>query len=183
MNKLYDVIVIGLGAMGSAALYQLSLKGSNVLGLEQFPLLHEMGSSHGDSRIYRQAIGEGSFYTPLAVRSLEIARKLERLTNLDLFTRTGVMIMVSSSGSSSLHGNDDFLGETIRSAEEHHIYHHALSQAGIRTISSQFNLIGDEVGYYEREAGFLRPENCIRAQLSQALIRGARYTVKKKLLV
>ena len=173
MSKIYDAIVVGLRAMGSAALYQLSLRTSNILGLEQFSLFHEMGSSHGDSRVYRQAIGEGSFYAPLVIRSLEIAKKLEHRTNLELFTRTGGLIMASPSVNSSLHGSKDFLGETIRSAQEHAIYHEALDLAGIKNISSQFNLLGDEMGYYERGAGFMRPENCIRAQLSQALLNGA----------
>ncbi len=182
MNKPYDAIVIGLGAMGSAALYQLSLKTSNVLGLEQFSLFHELGSSHGDSRIYRQAIGEGLFYTPLAIRSLEIVKKLERLAHLDLFTRTGAIIMASSPGSSVLNGSSDFIGEAIRSARAHSIYIEALDLAGIRNLSSQFNLLGEEVGYYEHGAGFLRPENCIKAQLSQALLNGAQIHSEEKVI-
>lgn len=182
MKKPYDTIVVGLGAMGSAALYQLSLRTSNVLGLEQFSLFHEIGSSHGDSRIYRQGIGEGSFYAPLAIRSLEIAKKLEHRTNLNLFTRTGGLIMASPSVNSSLHGNEDFLGETIGSAQEHAVYHEVLDSIGIKNISPQFNLFGDETGYYERGAGFMRPENCIRAQLSQALINGAQIHSEEKVL-
>lgn len=182
MSKIYDAIVIGLGAMGSAALYQLSLKTRNALGLEQFSLFHEIGSSHGDSRIYRQAIGEGSFYTPLAIRSLEIAKKLEHRTNLELFTRTGGLVMTSSSVNSSLHGNDDFVGEAIRSAQVPGIYLEIVDPISIRNISSQFNLFGDEVGYYEYGAGFMRPENCIRAQLSQALLNGAQIHSEEKVI-
>lgn len=182
MSKPYDVIVIGLGAMGSAALYQLSLRTTNILGLEQFSLSHELGSSHGDSRIYRQGIGEGSFYSPLAIRSLEIAKKLEHITNLSLFTRTGGLIMASPSLNSSVHGSKDFIGETVRSAQEYAIYHETPDLDGIKIISSQFNLLGDEVGYYERGAGFMRPENCIKAQLSRALLNGAQIHSEERVI-
>jgi sarcosine oxidase len=74
----YDVIVIGLGATGSAAAYQLAKRGHRVLGLDRHAPPHAFGSSHGDTRITRCAIGEGAHYSPLAMRSHEIWRELER---------------------------------------------------------------------------------------------------------
>lgn len=145
-------------------------------------MFHETGSSHGDSRIYRQATGEGSFYTPLAIRSLEIIKKLEHRTNFNLFTRTGVIILADSSGNVSLHGNKDFIGETIRSAQTYGIYHEILDSKGVGNISPHFNISDDGVGYYERGAGFLRPDNCIKAQLSQALLNGAQIHSKEKVI-
>ena len=72
MNKTFDVIVVGLGAMGSATLYQLSKRGATVLGIDQFNPPHNMGSSHGESRIIRQVNGEGTDYFPLVERAYEI---------------------------------------------------------------------------------------------------------------
>ena len=65
----YDTVVLGLGAMGSAALYQLAKRGRKVLGLDQHSPPHALGSSHGDTRITRLACGEGAQYTPFAERS------------------------------------------------------------------------------------------------------------------
>ena len=70
----FDAIVIGLGAMGSAALYQLAKRGARVAGFDRFSPPHDQGSSHGDTRITRLAIGEGEHYTPLVKRSHEIWR-------------------------------------------------------------------------------------------------------------
>ena len=76
----YETIVLGLGAMGSAALYHLAGQGGRVLGLDRFAPPHPYGSTHGDTRITRQAIGEGAAYAPLVLRSYELWRALERET-------------------------------------------------------------------------------------------------------
>jgi sarcosine oxidase len=70
MVKKFDTIVVGLGAMGSAAVYQLAKRGNKVLGLDRFSPPHASGSSHGESRIIRQAIGEGEEYVPLSRRHI-----------------------------------------------------------------------------------------------------------------
>ena len=72
----YQTIVLGLGAMGSAAAYQLAKRGQRVLGLDQFVPPHAQGSSHGETRVTRQAIGEGEQYTPLSLRSIENAKRI-----------------------------------------------------------------------------------------------------------
>lgn len=180
--KTYDVIVVGLGAMGSAVLYQLSKRGIKALGIDQFSPPHNFGSSHGDTRITRQAIGEGSFYTPLALRSYEIWRELEAQTGLDLLTVTGGLIMSSSLDSHYLHGNKDFLGETISAAKKYGISHGVFSAYDIQTRFPQFNLVGDEEGYYEPMAGFLRPENCVKANLMVAQQLGAKISVCDKVI-
>ena len=73
----FETIVIGLGAMGSAALYQLSQRGNKILGIDRFTPPHRQGSTHGETRITRQAIGEGEEYVPLSLRSYEIWDELE----------------------------------------------------------------------------------------------------------
>ena len=80
MVKKFDTIVCGLGAMGSAAVYQLAKRGNKVLGLDRFSPPHANGSSHGESRIIRQAIGEGEEYVPLVLRSYELWREIENET-------------------------------------------------------------------------------------------------------
>src|ERR1700712_5261833 len=107
MDK-YDVVILGMGAMGSAAAYQLAKRGAKVLGLDQFAPPHARGSSHGDTRITRLAIGEGAHYTPLALRSHEIWREIEKETGADLLTVTGGLILSSSNRTGMLHVDDFF---------------------------------------------------------------------------
>src|ERR1041385_5071739 len=100
--KQCDVLVLGLGAMGSAAVYQVAKRGAKAIGLDRFAPPHDLGSSHGDSRITRLAIGEGGAYSPLAMRSHEIWRDIESQTGADLMRRTGGLIMTSPSKTSVL---------------------------------------------------------------------------------
>ena len=86
MEDKFDTIVIGLGAVGSASLFHLAKRGNRVLGIDQFSPPHHYGSTHGESRIIRQAIGEGAAYTPLAQRSYELWRELERQSAKELLT-------------------------------------------------------------------------------------------------
>ncbi|HEY7357360.1 MAG TPA: N-methyl-L-tryptophan oxidase, partial [Ktedonobacterales bacterium] len=169
----YDAIVLGLGAMGSATLYQLAKRGKRVLGLDQYVPPHTLGSTHGDTRITRQAIGEGAEYVPLTLRSYELWREIEQLTGQDLLTITGGLIMASQSSPDPMHGAESFLKTTIATAEQFGIAHSILETDQIRQRFPQFQLVGDEIGYYEENAGFLRPERCIEAQLALAERFGA----------
>jgi sarcosine oxidase len=173
----YDAIVVGLGAMGSAAAYQLSKRGAKVLGIDRFAPPHDHGSTHGETRITRQAIGEGEEYVPLALRSYEIWREIETETGADLLTVTGGLIMSSpkrsNANSNLLHGSGNFIEQTIACAQKYGIAHSLLNTDEIRERFPQFNLVGDEMAYYENEAGFLRPENCVTAQLELARKYGA----------
>ena len=72
-----DIVVVGLGAMGAATLWQLAARGADVIGIDMFGPPHEMGSSHGETRITRQAVGEGEALVPLALRSNEIWQAIE----------------------------------------------------------------------------------------------------------
>src|SRR5262245_62542089 len=111
-----DVIVIGLGAMGSAALYQLARGGVSAVGIDRFSPPHERGSSHGESRITRQAIGEGEEYVPFAVRSHDIWRELEAETGRSLMSPIGGLI-IGRHTDSGIHGHADFVGRTISAAK------------------------------------------------------------------
>ena len=180
MDK-YDAVILGLGAMGSAAAYQLGKRGAKVLGLDRFAPPHAYGSSHGDTRITRLAIGEGVHYTPLALRSHEIWREIETETGADLLTVTGGLIISSGSRTGALHV-DDFFANTVAAAKKHGIAHRILDAADIRRRFSAFRVRDDEIGYYEPQAGFLRPENCVRAQLALAQKHGAEIHTDEKVL-
>ncbi len=181
----YDAIVVGLGAMGSAAVYQLAKRGAKVLGIDRFRPPHDLGSSHGETRITRQAIGEGEEYVPLALRSYEIWREIEAETGTNtgaLLTVTGGLVMSSTANKNLLHGSGNFLGQTIACAEKYGIKHSVLTADDIRREFPQFAINGDEAGYYENEAGFLRPENCIGSQLELAKKYGAEIHFDEKVL-
>ena len=169
----FDCIVVGLGAMGSATAYQLAKRGVTVLGIDRFSPPHIYGSTHGETRITRQAIGEGEEYVPLVLRSNEIWRELERETGQTLLTQNGGLILASAGGESHLHGKPDFFGRTVSAAEKFGIKHEILEASEITKRFSPFHLQGDERGYYEPGAGFLNPEACVTAQLSLAEHHGA----------
>jgi sarcosine oxidase len=180
MKQTFETIVIGLGAMGSAATYQLARAGNNVLGIDQFTPPHTQGSSHGDTRITRQAIGEGAEYVPLVLRSYEIWDELEKATGKKLLTITGGLILTSAE-QSTLHGSD-FFNQTVASAEKYHIAHRLLDTNQIRKEFPQFKLCGNEKGYFEEKAGYLRPELCIGTQLQQARRYGAKLATNEKVI-
>src|SRR5215216_1144061 len=98
MNHFYDVIVLGLGAMGSTTAYQLASRGQRVLGLEQYLPAHDQGSSHGQSRIIRLAYLEDPGYVPLLLRAYELWGQIERETGEQLLTITGGL-MIGQAGS------------------------------------------------------------------------------------
>ena len=179
--KQCDVLVLGLGAMGSAAVYQVAKRGAKAIGLDRSAPPHDLGSSHGNSRITRLAIGEGVSYSPLAMRSHEIWRDIEKQTGADLMRRTGGLIMTSPSKTSVL-PVENFFATTVAAAKVHAITHEILDAADIKRRFPQFKVRPDEVGYYEPEAGFLRPESCIRAQLSLAQKYGADLRSNEKVL-
>ena len=168
----YDVIVIGLGATGSAAAYQLAKRGRRVLGLDRHAPPHEFGSSHGDTRITRRAIGEGAHYSPLAMRSHEIWRELERETGAALLDACGLLVL-SGSGATAFTHVPGFFANTIAAAERFGIAHEMLDAAAIRARFPAFGVRDDERAYFEPDAGFLRPEACVRANLQIAQRGGA----------
>jgi sarcosine oxidase len=181
MAQKFDAIVIGLGAMGSAALYQLAKKGNKALGLDQFSPPHIYGSTHGETRITRLAIGEGSHYTPLVQRSHELWREIERETGKNLLTSNGGLIISSGAGAAVNHVAH-FFENTIAAAKEHRIAHELLKAETIRKRFPQFKIKDNESGYFEREAGFVRPEECVSAQLGLAGKYGAEIHTQEKVL-
>ena len=165
----FDVVVVGLGAMGAATLYQLAKRGVKVLGIDRFTPPHDLGSSHGDTRITRQAVGEGAAYVPLAIRSQQIWRELENELDVQLFEQCGVLVMTSSATAPAADSAADFTEHSIELARRNGIEHEVLDAAQIRQRFPQFAPIHDSaLGYFEPGGGYVRPERCIEAQLTRA---------------
>jgi sarcosine oxidase len=161
----HDVIVAGLGGMGSAAAYQLAGRGQRVLGLERFSPAHDRGSSHGRSRIIRQAYFEGSEYVPLLLRAYELWEQLEEETGQRLMTLTGGLMIGREDG--------ELVSGSVRSAEEHGLPYEKLDAAEIRRSFPAYAPAPGTVALYEEKAGFVRPEETVKAHLDRANSSGA----------
>jgi sarcosine oxidase len=170
-----DVIVIGLGAMGSAASWQLARRGLDVIGIDRRRPPHEHGSTLGESRVTRVATAEGAEYVPLAARSHELWREIEAETGTDIFTACGmVMVGAAVGGGTGLHGLDDWLGRTYALAQQFDIAHELLDGAAAAARWPALGIASEHRVYVEPGAGFLRPEIAVRAQLDLAERAGAR---------
>ncbi|MFE9021254.1 N-methyl-L-tryptophan oxidase [Streptomyces sp. NPDC007808] len=165
MPPAYDVIVVGLGGMGSAAAYHLTARGLRVLGLERFGPAHDLGSSHGGSRIYRQAYFEDPAYVPLLLRAHELWERLGADSGREVFTETGGLLI----------GREDSLAVagTLRSARQWGLDHEMLDAADIRRRFPTFAPAPEDVAFHERRAGVARPEATVRAHLDLARAQGA----------
>jgi sarcosine oxidase len=162
---MYDVIVVGLGGMGSATAYQLAGRGKKVLGLERYTPAHDRGSSHGGSRLIRQAYFEDPAYVPLVLRAYELWERLEAETGRDLMTLCGGL-MLGMRGSEVLEGS-------LRSAREHGLPCELLEAEEVKRCFPALVPDRETVALYEGRAGFLRPEATINAHLERALALGA----------
>jgi sarcosine oxidase len=183
MKDKLDAIVIGLGAMGSAAIYHLAKRGKSVVGIDRFSPPHDYGSTHGESRIIRKAIGEGEQYVPLALRSYELFREIEKATGIDLLTITGGLTLESPDRDEVTSGGPTFLDQAMCCARNFGIRHEILETRDIQKRYPQF-AVTDERGYFEYDTGYLQPERCIQAQLHLAQKCGATvYTGEKVLSV
>ena len=160
-----DVIVAGLGGMGSAAAYHLAGRGKRVLGLERFSPAHDRGSSHGRSRIIRQAYFEGAEYVPLLLRAYELWERLERETGQELMTLTGGLMIGREEG--------ELVSGSVFSADEHGLPYELLDAREIRRRFPAYAPSPQTVALYEKNAGFVRPEESVRAHLDRAASLGA----------
>jgi sarcosine oxidase len=161
----YDVIVLGLGGMGSAAARHLAGRGAEVLGLEQFTPAHTLGASHGDSRIVRKAYFEHPDYVPLLLRAYPLWDQLGVDIGQPLFTRTGAL-MIGAADSAVVTG-------TLTSAQGWGLEHEVIDCAQMKQRYPQFSLRSDEVAVFETDAGYVRPEDVVRAHLDLARRDGA----------
>ena len=160
-----DVIVVGLGAMGSAALYHLAQRGVRVAGFDRFVPPHALGSTHGLSRIIRESYYEHPRYVPLVQRAYELWADLERRSARRLFHQTGGLMIGRRNGV--------LVAGALRSAREHGLEHEELTAADVHSRFPGFVLPNEMVAFYEPRAGILDPEGCVGAHLRLAAAAGA----------
>lgn len=169
MKSDFDVIVVGLGAMGSAALYHLARRGARVLGIDQYDPPHSMGSSHGETRVIREAYFEHPLYVPLVQRAYELWGQLERATAEPIYLKTGGL-MLGEPASTVVAG-------ALESAREHQLPFELLDSGAVRARYPGLQPEPAMVGVFEPRAGILFAENCLRAHLKLADQFGAQVQV------
>lgn len=174
MSETFHTIIIGLGAMGSAAAYQLARRGRKVLGLERFTPGHEQGSSHGQSRIIRLAYYEDPAYVPLLRRAYELWQALEQEAGEQLLLLTGGLMMGDP--------QSKVVTGSIRSAQEHNLPHSILDAAEIRRRWPVFTPPPETIALYEEIGGLLFPERSIIAHLRGAEAAGAHLQFEEPVL-
>lgn len=165
MATSYDVIVLGLGGMGSAAAAHLARRGHRVLGIEANRRLHALGSSHGDGRIIREAYFEAPEYVPLVQRAYHLWRELESEAGRDLLTITGGLNFGAP--------DSEFVAGSIASAVQHGLPYDLLDARQVAERFPGFRLRNDLVAVHEPHAGILKPEACVDAHLDLAAKHGA----------
>jgi sarcosine oxidase len=161
----YDVIVIGLGGMGSAAAYHLAARGQRVLGLEKFTPAHDKGSSHGGSRIIRQSYFEDPAYVPLLLRAYELWEQLANDTGLEVYRLTGGLF-IGAPDAMTVAGSQ-------RASQVWDLPHEMLEADEIRRRFPTLTPYPGDVALYEAKAGFARPEMTVAAHINLAESKGA----------
>jgi sarcosine oxidase len=170
----YDVIIVGIGGMGSAAAYQLARRGKRVLGLERFDIPHAMGSSHGISRIIRLPYYEDPAYVPLLRRAYELWRELEAVSGQEILVITG---SVDASGE-----DDPLFQGALASARLHGLAHEVLSGTEVNARFPAYCLPADHRAVYQAEGGLLASERAIVAHVEAAQAHGAEIRAREKVL-
>jgi sarcosine oxidase len=161
----YDVIVIGLGGMGSAAAYHLAARGQRVLGLEKFTPAHDKGSSHGGSRIIRQSYFEDPAYVPLLLRAYELWEQLANDTGLEVYRLTGGLF-IGAPDAMTVAGSQ-------RASQVWDLPHEMLDAEEIRRRFPTLSPYPGDIALYEAKAGFARPEMTVAAHINLAESAGA----------
>ncbi len=168
----YDVIVVGLGGMGSAAAYHLAGRGARVLGLERFDIPHELGSSHGVNRIIRLAYAEHPSYVPLLRRAYQLWRSLEASAGERLLVVTGGVDAGPPAGAT--------VSGSLRSCRVHDIRHEVLSARELHRRFSGYRLPDAMVAVYQPDAGFVLSERAIVVHAAEARRAGADLRVRER---
>lgn len=163
MTRDADVIVIGLGGMGSAATYHLARRGRSVLGFDRYPPGHANGSSHGRSRMIRDALDER--YAPLVRRARELWADLEQESGRSLVRTNGQLTIAAK--------DDASLVRFAASATRFGVRHELLSAEAVNTRFPGFALPAELGALYEPDAGTLAPEECVAAHAELAAKHGA----------
>ena len=174
MTTRFDTIVIGVGGMGSATVYQLAARGQRVLGIEQFDIPHSQGSSHGVNRIIRLAYFEHPSYVPLLWRAFELWREIELWVNQRLLVVTGALD-IGTAASETITGS-------LRSCNEWHLRHELLDHNDVARRFPAYQLPAGHVAVYQPDGGFVMSEQAIIAHVMAALDLGAEVHGRERVL-
>ena len=174
MSKACDVIVVGLGAIGSAAAFHLAQRRLRVIGIDRFAPPHALGSSHGKSRIIREAYFEHPAYVPLVQRAYQLWAELEAQAGTRLLLKTGGLMIG--------HADSELVVGARRSAEHHGLAHEMLSCAEVKRRFPCLTPEPDMIAVHEPRAGILFPEECVRAHLALAQSLGAEIHTSEPLM-
>jgi sarcosine oxidase len=170
----FDIAIVGLGAMGSASALALAKRGASVVAFDRLAPPHLMGSSHGHTRIIREAYYEHPLYVPLVRRSYELWDELHREEGTRLFLQTGGLMVGPERG--------PLFRGARESAITHGVEHEILDAASLTKRFPAYLPRPEWVGLLERRAGMLFPERCIEAQLSGAGKLGAALRLNEEVL-
>src|ERR671914_2535210 len=170
----YDVIIVGVGGMGSAAAWQLALRGRRVLGIERYDIPHGLGSSHGVSRIIRLPYYEDPAYVPLLRRAYELWREIEATTGEELLVITG---------SIDASPEDDGLFQgALTSAQLHELPHEILTGAEVNARFPGYRLPASHRAVFQAEGGLIASERAIVAHVRAAQAEGAEIHARERVL-
>ena len=165
MTETFDAVVLGVGGVGSAALYHLAARGLRVLGVDRFLPGHDRGSSHGQTRLIRQAYHEHPAYVPLVQRAYALWHELEQLSGRELYRQVGILEAGPADG--------QVMPGVLASARQHHLAVEQLDAAELARRFPGFCIPADFAAVFEAQAGYLRVEDCTRTYVDLALLRGA----------
>ncbi|WP_049927448.1 N-methyl-L-tryptophan oxidase [Halopiger goleimassiliensis] len=174
MRDRYDVIVVGIGGMGSAAVAELAARGVDVLGLERYDVPHDYGSAHGTSRIVRRPDATDRASATLLERGLERWRDLEADVDRQLLYRTGSIDVGPADG--------DALEDARRICEATGLEYDRLSSADLSERFPAFAVPETYAGIYQPEGGVLVPDVGIVAQVTQAHRAGATIRARERVV-
>jgi sarcosine oxidase len=167
----YDVIVVGIGGMGSAAAWQLARRGQRVLGLERFDIPHAMGSSHG---IIRLAYYEDPSYVPLLRRAYELWREAEAASGDELLVLTG---SIDASPE-----DDPLFNGALGAARMHDLPHEVLTGAQVNARFPAYRLPADHRAVFQPQGGLVASERAIVAHVRLAQAQGADIRARERVL-
>ena len=161
----YDAIVLGLGGVGSATVLNAARRNLRVLGLEQYTPVHSRGSSHGHTRVIRQAYFEHPDYVPLLIDAYRQWADLEKATGTRLFEQVGILQIGRPDG--------DVCQGVLKSARQHDLQVDVLQPDDFRRQFPSLHICDHEIAVLERKAGFLYIERAVQTHLDQAKAYGA----------
>jgi sarcosine oxidase len=172
--RTFDVAVLGVGGIGSAACYHLARTGLRVVGIEQFSIPHSRGSSHGVTRILREGLHENETYVPLVRRALELWRELEKTSGTQLFYQTG-SLDIGLPGSSIVVGS-------LNSCQRWSIPHESFTASELRRRYPVLRIYDEMVAVFQPNSGFVLAEGSITAHVNGACDHGAEIHGHEKMI-